>query len=83
MALTHAAQEALYLRQLQEEMKVNHRGRGILMLCDNQSSMKIAQNLVFHKRSKHISVRFHFIRERVDSGEMDLRFVRTNEMAAD
>ena len=45
--------------------------------------MKIAQNPVFHKRSKHISIRYHFIREKVESGEMELQFVRTNEMAAD
>ena len=54
----------------------------MLLLCDNQSSMKIAQNPVFHKRSKHIAIRYHFIREKV-SGEMELQFVRTKAMAAD
>ena len=83
MALTHAAQEGLYLQQLQMEMGIDHEGRGFLLLCDNQSSMKIAQNPVFHKRSKHISIRYHFIREKVESGEMELQFLRTKEMAAD
>ena len=49
MALTHSAQEALYLQQLQVELGINHEGLGVLLLCDNQSSMKIAQNPVFHK----------------------------------
>ena len=83
MALTHAAQEALYLSQLQAEMGVDGDVHGVLLLCDNQSSIKIAQNPVFHKRSKHIAIRFHFIRERVESGEIMLQFVRTKEMAAD
>ena len=70
MALTHAAQEGLHLQQLQVEMGVDNEGRGMLLLCDNQSGMKIAQNPVFQKRSKHIAIRYHFIREKVESGEM-------------
>ena len=65
------------------EVGIHHEGLGVLLLCDNQSSMKIAQNPVFHKRSKHIAIRYHFIREKVESGEMELQFVRTKEMAAD
>ena len=65
MALTHAAQEALYLSQLQAEMGVDRDVDGVLLLCDNQSLIEIAQNPVFYKRNKHIAIRFHFIRERV------------------
>jgi hypothetical protein len=83
MAVTHAVQEGLYLQQLQVEMGVDHEGQGLLVLCDNQSCMKIAQNPVFHKKSKHIGIRFHFIRERIDNGELVLKFVRTLSMAAD
>ena len=38
---------------------------------------------MFHKRSKHIAIRFHFIREKVESEEYNLKFVRTLAMAAD
>ena len=55
----------------------------MLLLCDNQSSMKIAQNPVFHKRSKHIAIRYHFIQEKVESGEVVLQFFGTKLMAAD
>lgn len=47
MALTHAAQEALYLQQLQMELGIDHEGLGVLLMCDNQSCMKMAQNPVF------------------------------------
>ena len=83
MALTHAAQEALYLAYLQAELGIEGAGEGVLLLCDNQSSMKIAQNPVFHKRSKHIAIRYHFIREKVESGEVVLQFIGTKLMAAD
>ena len=42
IALTHAAQDGLYLRQLQVEMCVDIEGLGVLLLYDNQSSMKIS-----------------------------------------
>ena len=83
MALTHAAQEALYLAYLQAELEIEGAGEGVLLLCDNQSSMKIAQNPVFHKRSKHIAIRYHFIQEKVESGEVVLQFFGTKLMAAD
>ena len=65
------------------EMGVNPGEGGTLLLVDNQSSIKLAKNPVFHKRSKHIAIRFHFIREKVENGEFRLEFVRTLSMAAD
>ena len=56
MALTCAPQEGLYLHELRVEMGVEHEGLGVLLLCDNQSSVKISQNHVFHKCSKHIAI---------------------------
>ena len=64
------------------EMGVDHEGLGVLLLSDNQSSMKIAHNLVFHERNKHIAIRYHFIQEKVESGETELKLVRTKAMAA-
>ena len=83
MAICHAMQEGLYLTMLQAEMGIDRKEGGTLLLVDNQSSIKLAKNPVFHKRSKHIAIRFHFIREKIVSGEMDLEFVRTLAMAAD
>jgi len=38
--------------------------------CDSQSSIKLANNLVFHKNTKHIDTQFHFVREKVQSKEI-------------
>ena len=83
MALTHSTREALYLAYLQAELGIEGAGEGVVLLCDNQSSMKISQNPVFHKRSKHIAIRYHFIREKVESGKVVLQFIGTKLMAAD
>jgi hypothetical protein len=44
----------------------------IPIFCDNQSSIKLTQNLVFHARTKHIKVYYHFIREKMLSKEIYL-----------
>ena len=77
------ARQTLYLHRLQVELGNDHEGLCVLLLYDNQSSMKIAQNPVIHKRSKHIAIRYHLIWEKVESGQMELQFALTKAMAAD
>ena len=53
------------------------------LYCDNLSSIQLARNPVFHARTKHIEVHYHFIRERVLDGDIDLTYVRTDEKVVD
>ena len=64
LALSASGNEAIYLSQMQRELGVGGEGR-VLLLGDNESSMKLAENPVFHKRSKHIDINYHSTRERV------------------
>ena len=50
---------------------------------DNLSSIQLAKNHVFHARSTHIEVHYHFVRERVLYGEVELQYVPTNRQTAD
>ena len=55
----------------------------IVILCDNQSGIRLFENLVFHDRSKHIDIRYHFIRDMVQRGAVRLDHIGTNEQVAD
>jgi hypothetical protein len=75
--------EAIWLKRLLKDLQVTVTER-ITIYCDNISSIQLAKNLVFHARTKHIEVHYyHFVRERVLHGEVDLRHVRTNQQVAD
>ena len=50
---------------------------------DNNSAIALSKNHVFHKRTKHIDIRFHFIRELVNDKEICLEFCRSEDQLAD
>ena len=51
--------------------------------CDNSSAIALSKNYVFHKRTKHIDAKFHFIRELVNNGEIVSHHYRIEEQFAD
>ncbi|MCO5576957.1 hypothetical protein L7F22_030778 [Adiantum nelumboides] len=56
--------------------------RLVVIHYDNLSSIQLAQNPMFHARIKHIEVHYHFIKERVLDGSINLIFVRTDDQVA-
>ena len=57
--------------------------KGTVIYCDNSSAIALSKNFVFHKRTKHIDAKFHYIRELVNNGEIILKHCRTQEQFAD
>nr|GEW63946.1 retrovirus-related Pol polyprotein from transposon TNT 1-94 [Tanacetum cinerariifolium] len=55
----------------------------ILMYCDNKSAIALCCNNVQHSRSKHIDIRYHFIKEHVENGVIELYFINTENQLAD
>ncbi|KAL8102783.1 hypothetical protein AgCh_027344 [Apium graveolens] len=55
----------------------------IPVYCDNQSAIAMTGNPVQHSMTKHICIRYHFIREYVDEGTVELHFVPTDQQLAD
>jgi hypothetical protein len=54
-----------------------------VILCDNQICINIMNNSVFHDKSKHIDIRYHYIHDMVQRGAIKLQYVGTNEQVAD
>jgi len=55
----------------------------VVIYCDNISSILLANNPVYHARTKHIQVHYHFIREKVLATEIDLIHVSTEDQVVD
>ncbi|XP_057986538.1 secreted RxLR effector protein 161-like [Hevea brasiliensis] len=66
-----AAQESTWLIQLMKNLHhpVEY---AIPLCCDNQSAIRLAENPIFHARTKHVEVHYHFLREKVLQGEIEL-----------
>ena len=55
----------------------------IPLMCDNTSAVSMGKNSVHHKRTKHIDVRHHFLRDNVEKGNIVLTYCQTEEQIAD
>jgi histone deacetylase 1/2 len=81
-ALANGAAEAKWVDSLLKELGVTKQRTPILWY-DNLGATYLTANPVFHARTKHIEIDFHFVRERVAKGELDVRFISTNDQVAD
>ena len=83
---THAAiqatKEAIWLRNFLEELSFKQ-NQPTTILCDNQAAIALSHNPEFHSRSKHVDIQYHFLRQHVELKTVDLKYVGTEEMAAD
>ena len=69
------------MRRLLTDLKILQ-DRSTVLMGDNQGAIAIARNPVAHARTKHIDIQYHYIREALKEGIIDLRFCPTNEMTA-
>jgi hypothetical protein len=82
--LSNASREATWIRRLLEDMDYRQSDATIsLILADNQSCIALSKNPEFHQRTKHVDIQYHYIREEINKGTVDVQFVSTKEMAAD
>ena len=83
VALSEAAREACWLRNLYTELGLLHEDRPTTIVGDNEGSIALAHNPQFHKRTKHIEVRWHWIRELVQDGTIAIESCHDPEQTAD
>lgn len=82
MSASDGCKEAVYLNRLLGEI-LDRSVNPVNLYMDNQSAIKIAENPVFHNRTKHIDIRYHYIREVVGLQKVKLLYKPTDEMTAD
>ena len=75
-----AVQEKLYLKQLREDIGIQPK-HPISIGEDIQGSIKLCEDPVMQKRSKHIEMKFHFIRDKTEDGTISIHYVPTEKLA--
>jgi hypothetical protein len=87
IALCEASKQGQWLRTLLQEIGreklLGGRGHRVQLFGDNQASLAIAADPMSHRRTKHIDVRYHYVRQLVAFGKMDVDYIRTEDMLAD
>nr|GEZ94523.1 hypothetical protein [Tanacetum cinerariifolium] len=81
IALSRCCAQILWMRSQLLEYGLGF--NQIPMYCDNKSAISLCCNNVQHSRSKHIDIRYHFIKEQVENGVIELYFVNTEYQLAD
>jgi hypothetical protein len=85
MAITQASKEAIWLRFLLSEILNRQLKKlpSITIFADNQGCIALAHNPEYHARTKHVDIQHHFVREKVEGGEVSLEYTPTGVMVAD
>ncbi|KAL1215285.1 Retrovirus-related Pol polyprotein from transposon TNT 1-94 [Cardamine amara subsp. amara] len=78
MAGTEAARQAIWLQDLLGEI-TGLQSEKVVIRIDNRSAIALTKNPVFHGQSKHIHTRYHFIKECVENGQIEVEHVPGNE----
>ncbi|KAG8498715.1 hypothetical protein CXB51_005041 [Gossypium anomalum] len=81
MAITEACKEAIWLKglfsELNEDLQIS------TVFCDSQSAIFLTKDQMFHERTKHIDVRYHFVRDIIARGDIVVSKISTHENPAD
>ena len=74
--------EVLWIKRLLEDLKIQV-PQPLKLYCDNKSAIAIAHNPVLHDRTKHVEIDKHFIKEKLENGQICMPYLPTSEQIAD
>ena len=81
IAAASCCSQILWIVQTMRDYGVTY--KSVPLMCDSSSAICLAHNPVFHGRAKHIKVRHHFLRDHVEKGEIEMKFIDTERQLAD
>ena len=82
IAACEATKTAVWLSCLLQDFSGTDQQK-VPMFCDNESAVRLAYNAEFHQRTKHVLVRYHYIRQQVAEGKIEVKYISTNDQLAD
>ena len=80
---TNAVKEILWIRNFWTEINGKSNFDPTLLRADNQGTIQLSNNNKFHTHTKHINVRYHFIREALENKLLEIKYVPTDKNIAD
>lgn len=83
MALSATGQEVIWIKKFLSELYVNVADMPTRVWCDNQAAIEIASDDQHHDRTKHIDLRYHWIRDSIKRGDMTIHWISTHDQLAD
>ena len=81
IAATEACKELLWMKKFIQELGISQ--ERYVLFCDSQSAIHLGKNSTFHARSKHIDVRYHWIRDVLNSKLLELEKIHTDDNSSD
>ena len=82
MPIVETAKEAVWCAHFLAEFRYRKEESLVFVRADNQGPISLSQNLKFHKRTKHIEIKWYSIREAVESGRIKIEYISTKLMIA-
>ena len=84
VACSLATQEAMWLRSFLQDLNLTPRADDpVEMLCNNTAAIHFAKDPKFHRKTKHIKRRYHFVQDAIKTKEVAIKYIPTNKMIAD
>ena len=83
IAMTLAMQEGIFISQLLKDIGMCSGGEPVILYIDNKGAIDLAKNPVHHQRTKHVDIKYHFIRTKVQDGSFILKYVPSKSNIAD
>ena len=83
IALSSTVQEGVWLKRFLDHLKVTFSKEPVTIMSDSQSSITYTKDPKFHSKTKHINIKYHYVKNMVARREVNLKYISTNDMIAD
>jgi hypothetical protein len=81
IATGHCCAQLLWMRQTLRDY--GYKLSKVPLLCDNESAIRMVDNLIEHSRTRHIDIQYHFLRDHQQRGDIEIAYVNTKNQLVD